>query len=286
MPPPGDGVRAIPRPASSGVGSVDDEPAPHRVGKNGDQMTGPAAETMAAAERHLPTGRVSAGAAAVRWCGIGALTAVAGTVVTFAALHLLPPTRAISPVTRTISEYALTSSAWAFDLGVLLLVAASAAVYAGLTMLGRIHVLSVSTLFGALWVAGLLTLVTFPKHNWALGAISSTGQVHRLASLVAFLALPVAVISTARRRGRAADHTAARFAFWMGVVALVWFSPLVYAVVAGSLSGTPWWKVIPLGLVERGLALTEVSCIAALSVLLISAARARRVRTAAPTPVR
>lgn len=208
-----------------------------------------------------------------RWCGIGALVAVAGTVLIFVALHVLPPTDHISPVTRTISEYALTSSAWAFDLGVLLLVAASVAVFSGLVLLGRLRTVSVATVFGALWAAGLLTLVSFPKHNWALGSVSTTGQVHRLASLVAFLALPVAVISIARRRGRAAHPAPARSAFWLGVLALAWFSPLLYAVLTGPLTGTPWWQAIPLGLVERGLALTEVLAVVALAVLLATSSR-------------
>ncbi len=251
-------------------------------------MTGPSSRTLPASALDLPTdGARSVAGPVVRWCGIGALIAIAGTVLIFAALHLLPPTSAISPVTRTISEYALTSSAWAFNLGVLLLVAASVAVFTGLTVLGRTRALSVGTLFGAMWAAGLLTLVSFPKHNWALGGISNTGQVHRLASLVAFLALPVAVISIARRRGGAAHPASARCAFWLGVVALTWFSPLVYAVVSAPLTGRRWWQVIPLGLVERGLALTEVSAVAALAVLLVASARRRpQLRIAAPTPVR
>ena len=225
-------------------------------------------------------------AVVARWCGVGALAAVAGTVVVFAVLHLLPATRRISPVTRTISEYALTDAAWLFNLGVLLLVAASVAVFGGLALLGRVRALGVGTLFAALWVAGLLTLVSFPKHNWALGAVSTSGQVHRLASLVAFLALPVAVLATARRRGRTGDHAAARWAFWLAVLALAWFSPLLYAVFTAPLTGTPWWQAIPLGLVERGLALTEVLATAALAVLLLRSAAAQGVSDAAPTPAR
>jgi hypothetical protein len=212
-------------------------------------------------------------------------------VAIFVALHVLPPTNRISPVTRTISEYALTSSAWAFNLGVLLLVAASIAVLGGLSVLGRIRIASVATVFGALWAAGLLTLVSFPKHNWALGAVSTSGQVHRLASLVAFLALPVAVISTARRRGRASHPAPARWAFWLGVLALAWFSPLLYAVLTAPLTGTPWWQAIPLGLVERGLALTEVLAVVALAALLANSrgpgrSHSARVSSGAPPPAR
>ena len=221
-----------------------------------------------------------------RWCGVGALVAVAGTVLLFVALHLLPPTNRISPLTRTISEYALTSSAWAFDLGVLLLVVGSVAAFGGLAVRGRFHVVSLATVFAALWAAGLLTLVSFPKHNWALGTISTSGQVHRLASLVAFLALPVAVISIARRRGRPEHPTSARWAFWLGVLALAWFSPLLFAVVTAPVTGTPWWQAIPLGLVERGLALTEVAAVAASAALLITSPRRPQLGSAARMPGR
>jgi hypothetical protein len=281
-----------------------DQPA-----RNGDHMTGESSRTMSASaldrrtdgadvRSGLPDGRRTAGGW-VRWCGIGALVAIAGTVVIFAALHLLPPTDRISPVTRTISEYALTSSAWAFNLGVLLLVAASVAVFSGLVVLGRVRMVGAATIFGALWAVGLLTLVSFPKHNWALGTVSTSGQVHRMASLVAFLALPVAVISIARRRGRENDPAAARWAFWLGVLALAWFSPLLYAVLSAPMTGTPWWQAIPLGLVERGLALTEVLAVVALAVLLTTSPRRQaqvgpgaplrsgaQLRSGAPTPER
>ena len=191
-----------------------------------------------------------------------ALGGVAVTSVVFAALHLLPPTSGISAVHRTISEYALTSSAWAFDLGVIALCGASVAVFAALVMLRRIRALSAGTVFGALWVAGLLTLVGFPKHNWALGGSASSGQIHRLASLVAFLALPIAVLAISRRRGRPAQGAAARCAFWLGVLSFAWFSPIVVAVLTAPRA---WWQQIPLGLVERGLALSEVLAVVALA---------------------
>ena len=256
-------------------------------------MTGDSIRTIptSAPELSAATGQAAWSGHAVRAvvarrCGIAALVALTGTVVVFAVLHLLPATRRISPVTRTISEYALTDVAWLFNLGVLMLVAASVAVFGGLALLGRVRALGVGTLFAALWVGGLLTLVSFPKHNWALGAVSTSGQVHRLASLVAFLALPVAVLATARSRGRTGDLAAARWAFWLAVLTLAWFSPLLYAVLIAPLTGTPWWQAIPLGLVERGLALTEVLATAALAVLLVRSAAPAPVSAAAPTPAR
>ena len=197
-------------------------------------------------------------ASSARILGVAALVGVVITLVVFAALHLLPPTSDISPVRRTISEYALTSSAWAFNLAVIVLALATAAVLAGLVALQRIRPFSGATIAGGAWIAGLLTLVSFPKHNWALGTVSNSGQIHRLASLVAFVALPIAVMICTR--GRAVG--AGRLAFWLAPAALAWFLPLLYAIVTAPRA---WWQEIPLGLIERGLALTEVVAIAALA---------------------
>jgi hypothetical protein len=206
---------------------------------------------------------------AARLLGAAALSGVTLTLAIFAVLHLLPPTSDISPVHRTISEYALTSSGWAFNLAVIMLALSSVAVLVGAVIIRLVPPVSVGTVFGALWVAGLLAIVNFPKHNWALGAISHTGQIHRLASLVAFIALPVAVMSITRRRGRPSQPRSARWAFWLAAASLLWFVPMLYAIAT-----TPgaWWQVIPLGLIERGLALTEVAALLALAVLVRSSA--------------
>ena len=58
---------------------------------------------------------------------------------------------------------------------------------------------SLGSLLGVLWAAALLVIVLFPKHNWAVGP-STNGQIHRVASIVAFLCLPVAVMLLTRRR--------------------------------------------------------------------------------------
>ena len=214
--------------------------------------------------------RRPARASVARLAGGAALVGIALTVLLFAALHLLPPTRDISPVHRTISEYALTGSAWVFDLAVILLAGSSVAAFGGLVLIRRVTALSAATIFASLWVAGLLTLVSFPKHNWALGNISNAGQIHRMASLVAFLALPIAVMAAARRRQEGTDPPAARWAFWLGAASLLWFLPMLYAIATAPRA---WWQAIPLGLIERGLALTEVLAVVALAVLVRTRAR-------------
>ena len=237
----------------------------------------------------LPSTSARSTSAAARLLSSISFAGVAVTLVIFAFLHLLPPTSQISPVHRTISEYALTSSAWAFNLAVIALAGASVATFAAAVMVRRVRALSGTTFAGLLWVAGLLTLVSFPKHNWALGAVSNSGQIHRMASLVAFLALPVAVMTLARRRAASeatgnqrggATRPAARWAFWLGASSLLWFVPILVAI---ATSPRAWWTQIPLGLIERGLALTEVIAVVVVTVLV---RRTAGVSSAGTTPAR
>jgi hypothetical protein len=96
---------------------------------------------------------------------------------------------------------------------------------------------------------------------------------------VAFLALPIGLLLLTRRR----SDGWARAAWWSSVVALLWFSPLVIAVLLRPLTGTPWYRAVPLGFVERGLAAFLV-----LAVLTLAAwgwTRARRPAPAQPEPV-
>lgn len=132
-----------------------------------------------------------------------ALALISAGVLMIAVLHLVGPTAEISVVRRTISEYQLTTSAWAFNLGVVLLAVGSLVVIVALVRDRVAGPGGVILLLG--WVAGLLTLAMYEKHNWATGP-SGTGQVHRLASLVAFLCLPLSmmVISARGRRTAAA----------------------------------------------------------------------------------
>ena len=167
----------------------------------------------------------------------GLVTSGAGVLVVL-VLHVVPPTSRISPLRRTISEYGLTSLAWAFGVGVLALAAGSALIF-GAALFGRrppVHPMSpgspvrpvsvAAVAFAALWVAALSVLVVFPKHNWALGP-SGGGNVHRLASLVAFLALPIGVLLAHRGTWQR------RTAIWGRVLAvggLAWFAPIVIAI--------------------------------------------------------
>jgi hypothetical protein len=202
-------------------------------------------------------------------------------VVLVVVLHFLPQTSGISPISRTISEYALTDVGWMFNLGVLSLAAGSLAIFAAIVRAGLARPGAVGIWLGACWSLALTVIVAFTKHNWAVGP-SANGQIHRAASIVAFLCLPVAVLLLTRRRGaRRRDHaTAARFAWWLAVASLAWFAPIVGALALSSAIRTPWWQAIPLGLVERGLVICEVLAIIALGVWVLTATR----RTPSPQP--
>jgi hypothetical protein len=207
-------------------------------------------------------------------------------IVLVGALHLLPGTAQISPVQRTISEYALTDSGWAFNLGVIALAAGSLAVLAALVSAGRAARWSAGTLLGAVWAAALVAIVLFPKHNWSVGP-STNGHIHRVASIVAFLALPLAVLLLTRRRGTArGDHPrSATAAGWLAVLSLVWFSPLVGALMLAPVTGTPWYRAVPLGLVERGLVMSEVTAVLALGIWALTSTRRTAHHRPAATPV-
>jgi hypothetical protein len=187
------------------------------------------------------------------------LAGVAVAVVMMAVLHVVPPSSLVNPVTRTLSEYALLSDAWVFDLGVTALAIGSLAVVGSLVVRGVVRVVSVPSFLVAVWSACLLVIVAFPKNNWAVGP-STGGTVHRVASVVAFVALPLAAIMV----GRAARS------WWsagLGIVALLWFAVILGAVLMQPVTGTRWWLAIPLGVVERGMLFTEVLAVAAMALV-------------------
>lgn len=187
------------------------------------------------------------------------LLGVAAAVVLIGLLHVLPPSSQISVVRRTISEYALLEDAWLFNVGVLALAAGSFAVIAALVGRGVIRAVSPASVLIAVWALCLIAIVLFPKNNWAIGP-SVGGMIHRYASVVAFLTLPIAAIIV----GRAARSA---WPVWLGVLSLGWFAFILGAVMLQPFTGVRWWVAIPLGAVERGLLITEVAALAALAVL-------------------
>ena len=216
------------------------------------------------------TRTVPAPARARAWALSGTVLVAAG-VAAVLALHLVAPE--IDPVRRTISQYALGPWKPVFDAGVLAVAAGSAAVLAGLIGTGLVRWRSTPSVLLGTWSVLLVVVVAFEKIDWSVGP-TPTGYVHRYASLVAFLLLPAAGLGVGRawrddvRWGRLAAVTR-----WLGVASLAWLAPILLGFALRPFTGVPWWRFVPLGLFERGLALTEVATVIVLGLWAARAAR-------------
>jgi hypothetical protein len=169
----------------------------------------------------------------------------------YAALHFVSPSAEVDWARRTISQYALLENGWWFDAATLLLAAGSVAVLLAARRAGVVRGGAAVALL--LWAVGLVGVVWFEKHNWAAGP-SMSGDIHRAASVVAFVSLPVAALLAGRR----SPAGAGRLVVLGGVVSLLCLTPILWAVVSEPWTGVRWWRAIPLGGVERVLGLAEV----------------------------
>lgn len=196
------------------------------------------------------------------------------------ALHVVPPTNEISVVRRTLSEYALGPNKWLFDVAVLLVASGSALGFAAIVRHRRVRPYSGAVVLGALWTISLLVIVAFTKTDWTVGP-SVGGMIHRYASVVGFVSLPLAVLLVAHKvfPDRSTWRWAAR---GFAVVSLAWFGVILVGVVRMGMGYGPWWRFVPLGLVERAVAL---SAVAAILTLVLGMVRLTKPRDAALAPV-
>ncbi|HEY0495925.1 MAG TPA: DUF998 domain-containing protein [Kutzneria sp.] len=198
---------------------------------------------------------------AVSRLGVAALAVGAAMI---ALLGVLPSDVPVSVLRQTISQYGLTDNSWIFNAAVLLVAAGSAAIIVVLRAQRRLP--TASTVLGSLWVVGLLVIVAFPKNNWAVNAAGTVGGLlHRYASVVAFICLPIAILLAASKAFPDAPGRRT-LALLLGYASLGWFVAILAAVPVGAAVGGNWWELIPLGLLERGMAFTEVIALAALAV--------------------
>jgi hypothetical protein len=72
----------------------------------------------------------------------------------------------------------------------------------------------------------------------------------------------------------------------LGAVSLLAFAPIPIVYLAEPYTGVRWWRAIPLGLVELGLALSEVAAVLALAFWAPSPARGDRPSALPPSPSR
>ncbi|GIH99755.1 DUF998 domain-containing protein [Planobispora takensis] len=172
----------------------------------------------------------------------------------------------VNPMRRTISEHGLGEHGWLFSLGVGLLAAGSLAIGASLVGRRLTAIRSLGSLGLLAWSAGLLVTAWFPKHDWSVGP-SLSGSIHRAGSIVAFLSLPIAALIIARPWRRHPEWRLPSLAVSaLGLGSVLWLLGIAGAIVFAERSGLAWWQVMPLGLVERGLAVTEVAVVAALGI--------------------
>jgi hypothetical protein len=210
---------------------------------------------------------------------LASLGALVTGVVLMLALHVLPPTNEINPLRRTISQYALGPNKWIFDVAVLLVALGSALAFAELVRRRLVAPLSAPVVFGVLWTLSLLVVVFFTKTDWTIGP-SVGGVIHRYASVVGFLSLPLAVLLVARRAfPESPGWRLAAQAF--GVLSLSGLGVLLLGVVRMLAGGGPWWLFVPLGLVERLMAVAAVAAIAVVMLGLTWAKSDDAVRVAA-----
>lgn len=202
--------------------------------------------------------------------GVAGAAVAAATVPVVVLMHLVEPWSRVNPVRRTISEYAVGPGGWLFDTVVVALALASAAVLAALVGAGVMRARSAPAALIATWVVGMLLVVAFEKTNWAIGP-SPSGYVHRYASLIAFLALPAAALRLARGARDRWPAGLVRALSALALLAAATFVPIVVAIVLQGPTGVPWFRAVPLGLIERVLAAAEVGIVVALG---LGAARA------------
>ncbi|GAA3473950.1 DUF998 domain-containing protein [Nonomuraea roseola] len=203
--------------------------------------------------------------------GLAAVAVGAGVIAALDLAYL----GEINPLRRTISEHGLGDQGWIFALGVALLAVGSLSI--GVSLLRRRLAGIVGAIALAGWSLGLLVVAWFPKHDWSVGP-SLSGSIHRVGSFVAFLCLPLAALLIARTWRR--HPRSALAAFLLGVASLLWVAGIATMVWIGESSGLAWWQVMPLGLVERGLAITEVGALMALGLW-----GASRITADAPEPL-
>ncbi len=192
----------------------------------------------------------------IRGCaGFAGASIVAGAAI-LVVLHVLPATRALSPISEPLSRYALTSIGGLFDAAVMVLAAGLAALIVA-AVLGRRVGPGTAVILGVC-IAGLAVLVAVPEESYAMS------QVHWIASMVAFGAVPVAVALIHRRHRTAECSRLPRIASRFAAASGMWFAALFFGNILALITGLDLWRFG--GLVERLLVFTELAGAALLAV--------------------
>ncbi|MEV0212710.1 DUF998 domain-containing protein [Micromonospora sp. NPDC050695] len=175
----------------------------------------------------------------------------------------------LNPWALTISDFAVSDRGGAIDVAMVVLAFATVALLSGLRHTGppRRNVGRTAELLLGAWVAGLLAAAVVPTNEPGT-AMTTTAYVHRYASVVAFLALPVAGWLLARRPDLT---TAARPLRALVLLSLALAAAMIWSAYPGD-------RML-IGLAERLLIVTEVAVLATVAITQTRAATA----TTAPT---
>ncbi|MEO3744657.1 DUF998 domain-containing protein [Plantactinospora sp. B5E13] len=181
--------------------------------------------------------------------GLG-LTAFLGVVA-----HLAPDP-GMSPLSLTISDYAVSNNGWPMNLAIFVLGASSLAVPLALRA-ARVGAGRLVEGLLLVWCLGLVASALVPTDPIGTLELTTRGYVHRYVSVAAFVALPVAAFLAARRL--AADprwHPTVRRLRLLAAVSVLGLAGLYYVAFPG--------ERVMMGLVERILVVTELALLAVL----------------------
>ncbi|MEV4386705.1 DUF998 domain-containing protein [Micromonospora sp. NPDC049580] len=185
--------------------------------------------------------------------GVAALSGIAVAALLTVIGHL-EVNDDLNPWALTISDFAVSDRGGVIDVAMVVLALATVAVMYGLRRTGPPPGRAVELLLGA-WVAGLLLAAVVPTNEPGT-AMTTAAYLHRYASVVAFLALPVGGWLLARRPDLDA---AARTLRALTLLSLTLAAAMVWSAYPGD-------RVL-IGLAERLLIVTEVAVLGTVAVI-------------------
>jgi hypothetical protein len=207
---------------------------------------------------------------------VAGLAGVALATLLELVMHLVPGGRRLNPLDATISAYALVPDGWLYAAGVIVLAVASVLLAAALLLSGLLSWRGWWAFWFASWCVGLMCLTLITKTE--IGPNDSVqSRIHWSFTLLAFVSLPLSVllmVKDLRRRTGLAGQPLPRplRAAWVLMwIAIGWFASLagqsaLSVIHRGDLF--PW-----VGLLERGVAVTEMAAVACLGWWVIHARR-------------
>lgn len=228
-------------------------------------------ETDGSADAHGSSARL------VRALSTASVAAMLVCTMAFVALHLLPTSRSLDPVSVPLSSYALTPDAWLFDGGVMALIVGVVSLLTALVVAGELPGPSWPVVVTTGCCLALTVVIAFPDRTLPDGALTSGAQLHWVAAMTAFAGLPIAPLWLARRhRIRLGCSWLPRLAGWLAAGATVSFAALLGGSILRFAGQPNIWHVG--GVLERALAGSETVAALILAVWLWRGCRCTRLR--------